>query len=78
MDPPFDAALNVRPISGLRADRHHGFQAVKSFDLAADPEEQHSLLATEPERALRLRQRLAAWISFEDQFLAVPAPATVR
>ena len=68
---------------GIREDRWKYILEVTSgheslFDLAADPEEQHSLLATEPERALRLRQRLAAWISFEDQFLAVPAPATVR
>ena len=43
------------------------------FDLAADPGEQRNVLAAEPARVRRLRQRLAAWIAFEEQFLAAPA-----
>ena len=31
------------------------------FDLEADPNEQHNVAKTEPERCARLRQRLAAW-----------------
>ena len=31
------------------------------YDLAGDPTEQHNLVAAQPERCLRLRQRLAAW-----------------
>ncbi len=35
--------------------------AQELFDLDRDPTEQHNLAAQEPERCLRLRQRLAAW-----------------
>ncbi len=35
--------------------------AQELFDLDHDPAEQHNLAAEEPERCLRLRQRLAAW-----------------
>jgi arylsulfatase A-like enzyme len=31
------------------------------YDLDRDPNEQHNLSSTEPERCVRLRQRLAAW-----------------
>ena len=39
------------------------------FNLGGDPDEQRDLAATEPERANRLRQRVAAWVTFEDAFL---------
>ena len=39
------------------------------FHLARDPQEQHDVAAAEPEISLRLRQRVAAWVSFEDAFL---------
>ena len=39
------------------------------FDLAADPQEQHDIAAREPERCRELRQRVAAWVTFEDAFL---------
>ena len=48
------------------------------FDLHADPGEQRNLLTSEPERVSRLRQRLAAWIAFEDQFLGAPPTAAAR
>ncbi|HEY1911602.1 MAG TPA: sulfatase-like hydrolase/transferase [Vicinamibacterales bacterium] len=35
--------------------------AQELFDLDRDPTEQHNLAAAEPERCVRLRQRLAAW-----------------
>lgn len=40
------------------------------FNLATDPEEQRSIFSTEAERAKRFRQRIAAWIDFEDRFVA--------
>ena len=46
------------------------------YDLAADPDEQRNLLTAEPGRALRFRQRLAAWVAYEDQFLG-GTPAAV-
>ncbi len=39
------------------------------FHLATDPTEQRDLSANEPARAHALRQRVAAWISFEEAFL---------
>lgn len=69
---------------GIREDRwKYIFEATSGreslFDLTADPDEQVNLLAAEPARVTRLRQRLAAWIAFEDKFLgAAPAPAPVR
>lgn len=39
------------------------------FNLATDPDEQRNAAASEPERCRRLRQRLAAWVSFEEEFL---------
>ncbi|MBI5688437.1 MAG: sulfatase [Verrucomicrobia bacterium] len=39
------------------------------FNLASDADEQRNLAATEPERCRRLRQRIAAWVSFEEEFL---------
>ena len=39
------------------------------FHLRLDPDEQHDFAATEPGVALQLRQRVAAWVSFEDAFL---------
>ncbi len=47
------------------------------FDLAADPEEKHNLLSTDPARVKRMRQRLSAWIAFEDQYLSTPPPARI-
>ena len=44
------------------------------FDLAADPLEQRNILATDPARVKRMRQRLSAWISFEDHFLSTVPP----
>ncbi len=43
------------------------------FDLARDPDEQRNTAAAEPERCRRLRQRLAAWVSFEEEFLRARA-----
>ncbi len=39
------------------------------FHLASDPQEQRDLSATEPARANELRQRVAAWVTFEEAFL---------
>ena len=39
------------------------------FDLARDPDEQRNLAAAERGRCRRLRQRIAAWVSFEGEFL---------
>lgn len=39
------------------------------FNLRLDPQEQHDFARGEPERALQLRQRVAAWVTFEDAFL---------
>lgn len=39
------------------------------FNLTADPQEQRDVSAQEPERARTLRQRVAAWVTFEDAFL---------
>jgi arylsulfatase A-like enzyme len=39
------------------------------FNLRLDPEEQHDFARGEPEHAARLRQRVAAWVTFEDAFL---------
>jgi len=39
------------------------------FDLAGDPDEQRNVAAAEAERCRRLRQRIAAWVSFEEEFL---------
>ena len=47
------------------------------FDLAADPEEKHNLLSTDPSRVKRMRQRLSAWIAFEDHYLSTPPPRRV-
>ena len=47
------------------------------YDLAADPEEKHNLLTTDPARVKRMRQRLSAWIAYEDQYLSTPPPPRV-
>lgn len=39
------------------------------FQLSRDPDEQQNVAANEPGRAKRLRQRLAAWVTFEEAFL---------
>lgn len=39
------------------------------YQLGNDPEEQHDVVGSEPERAKRMRQRVAAWVTFEDAFL---------
>ena len=70
-------------VMGIREDRwKYIFEATSGretlFDLAADPREQVNLLGTEPQRVVRLRQRLAAWIAFEDQFLRTPTTAAAR
>jgi len=48
-------------------DATHGRETL--FDLSNDPQEQHNSAQGEPERCRRLRQRVAAWISFEDEYL---------
>ena len=68
---------------GIREDRwKYVFEATSGreslFDLAADPAEQHNAVAVEPRRAARLRQRIAAWIAFEDQYLASPGTISTR
>lgn len=59
---------------GVREDRwKYIFEASNGreslFDLITDPDEQHNRASDDPVRLTRLRQRLAAWIAFEDQFL---------
>ena len=44
------------------------------FDLATDPDEQHNAVATQPERSARMKQRLAAWMAFEDRFMEGQPP----
>ena len=39
------------------------------FNLRLDPDEQHDFAKGEPERAAQLRERVAAWVEFEDAFL---------
>jgi len=39
------------------------------YDLDSDPSEQTNAINLQPALAHRLRQRVAAWLSFEDQFL---------
>ena len=39
------------------------------FNLATDPDEQHDVRSNEEARAKRLRQRVAAWVAFEEAFL---------
>ena len=63
---------------GIREDRwKYIFEATSGheslFDLGNDPTEQRNVLTAEPERVSRLRQRVAAWIAFEDQFLGSTA-----
>ncbi len=63
---------------GIREDRwKYVFEAGSGreslFDLVNDPDEKHNALAAEPQRVTRLRQRVAAWIAFEDQFLGTTA-----
>ncbi len=63
---------------GIREDRwKYVFEATSGreslFDLIADPNELQNALAAEPQRVARLRQRIAAWIAFEDQFLGTTA-----
>ncbi len=68
---------------GIREDRwKYIYEATSGreslFDLAADPDELRNVLAAEPERVRRLRQRLAAWVAFEDGFLGGPPTAAAR
>lgn len=68
---------------GVREDRwKYIFEATTGgellFDLSADPREQRNLFASEPARAARMRQRVAAWIDFEDRFLRNPSDVFVR
>lgn len=39
------------------------------FDLVSDPDEQRNVATSELDRCRRLRQRIAAWVSFEEEFL---------
>ena len=68
---------------GIREDRwKYVFEATTGneslFDIASDPGEQRNMVATEPGRVNRLRQRVAAWIAFEDQFLGNSKATTAR
>ena len=69
---------------GMREDQwKYVFEATSGhetlFNLATDPREQVNLLGTEPERVARMRQRLAGWIAFEDQYLgSAPSVAPLR
>ena len=61
-------------VFGLRDENWKYFYDVTSareslFDLAADPNEHTDLAAREPAICLQLRQRVAAWVTFEDAFL---------
>jgi arylsulfatase A-like enzyme len=48
------------------------------YDLASDPTEQHNLATVQPERCVRLRQRLAAWTEANHRQYAIDPPALVR
>ena len=68
---------------GIREDRWKYILEASSgieslFDLVADPDEQHNALAAQPERVARLRQRIGAWIAFEDQFIGANPATAVR
>ena len=68
---------------GLREDRwKYIFDATNSaemlFDLHSDPREQRNLAAREPALSRRMRQRIAAWVAFEEEFLHNRAPAVAR
>ena len=61
-------------IFGVREEDWKYFYDVTSareslFDLNADPNEQNDVAAREPAICLQLRQRVAAWVTFEDAFL---------
>ena len=62
---------------GMREDQWKYFFDAKSgkgslFDLEADPLEKRDLFALEADRVKRMRQRLSAWIAFEEAFLQAP------
>ncbi len=70
----FFLAIAGGDLFGVREDNWKYIYDVTSareslFNLAADPTEQSDLAKSEPERAKRLRQRVAAWVTFEDAFL---------
>ena len=61
-------------IFGLRDENWKYFYDVTSareslFDLRVDPNEQIDVAAREPAVCLQLRQRVAAWVTFQDAFL---------
>jgi arylsulfatase A-like enzyme len=61
-------------IFGIRDENWKYFYDVTSareslFDLRVDPDEQVDVAAREPAVCLQLRQRVAAWVTFEDAFL---------
>ncbi|HSH38111.1 MAG TPA: sulfatase-like hydrolase/transferase [Chthoniobacterales bacterium] len=61
-------------IFGVRDEQWKYFYDVTSareslFDLGADPNEQIDIATREPAVSLQLRQRVAAWVTFEDAFL---------
>lgn len=61
-------------VFGVRDEKWKYFYDVTSareslFDLSADPQEQTDVAAREPAVCLQLRQRVAAWVTFEDAFL---------
>ena len=70
-------------ILGVREDGwKYVFEATSGneslFDLATDPRELHNALGAQPELVARLRQRVAAWVDFEDRFLGAPAAVSAR
>ena len=70
-------------ILGIREDRwKYVFEASSGneslFDLVTDPREERNALSAQPELIARLRQRVAAWVDFEDKFLGAPTAVSVR
>jgi phosphoglycerol transferase MdoB-like AlkP superfamily enzyme len=70
----FFMAIAGGDVFGVRDDDWKYFYDVTSgqeslFNLRTDPREQQNVVAQEAERARELRQRVAAWVTFEDAFL---------
>ena len=70
-------------IIGIREDRwKYIFEASGGreslFDLSADPDEQRNVESANPDLVFTLRRRMAAWIAFEDEFLATPGADSAR
>lgn len=70
-------------ILGVREDQwKYIFEASSGneqlFDLAADPHEERNVVNSQPELVPRLRQRVSAWVDFEDNFLGAPTGVSAR